>query len=386
MSAVRRGRRLGRWIALGVGAALGCDSPSGPGAPGRVIWGVAGEGWGVQPAVDSSTVYFADARHTVLAVDKRTGSVRWRQRTPVTTPYTRGNNLVLAGDVVVFPDGDLHAFDRRTGARRWEFTPPNLDQPGYGRLAVKGSVIYAGTPEGRVYAVEAVTGQALWTADLSGGDSTIATFDPVIDGDRLYVGIKRYSVPARGALAALDLATGRELWRRDFEPLTPDRYSGCLGNAVVSGGMVYATTEDGHIHALDRDVGATQWVVPPLDTFPSGQRVWYDWRGLGIAGGVLVASSLTGFVVGIDARDGRERWRTSHTTISAWKPIATSDGVAYVEHGGFLVVYDIRTGAVRWRIATGVGVGPPNGMFAPPALEPGRLYGAGTDGFFALTR
>ena len=89
----------------------------------------------------------------------------------------------------------------------------------------------------------------------SGVTATFQATPIVVDGV-IYV-----SLPFSG-VAALDAATGRELWRYKHESRTTKLCCGPANRGVaVSGGLVYVGTVDGRLVALDAKTGATVWDV-----------------------------------------------------------------------------------------------------------------------------
>ena len=85
-----------------------------------------------------------------------------------------------------------------------------------------------------------------------------ATFQatPIEVGGVIYI-----SLPFSG-VAALDAATGHELWRYKHESRTTKLCCGPANRGVaVSGGMVYVGTVDGRLVALDAKTGAKVWDI-----------------------------------------------------------------------------------------------------------------------------
>lgn len=363
----------------------GCGStPSAPGSQ-RVLWRVEGRGWHVTPSVDATNVYFGSIDHELLAVDQASGAVRWRRNTGAEGPYTLGYSTLVVGNLIVIGDADVYAFDRRTGAPRWMFRPPELDYTGRGQLAVSGGIIYTGSNLNRVFAIDAATGSERWRVQLPGDDRSSA-FHPTTHDGMVFAGIKRFGIPTTGALAALDAETGAIRWVREFDAGYPGAIYGCLGGAVFHGANVIVAVEDGRIHALDRVTGATRWIAPRVHPIPPEPGGGYgDKRPLVVVGDIVVAGSDRGILVGLDAATGLERWRWRQAG-STVAPITDDGQSAFVRiGGGELIALDAGTGVVRWREgAGGMGRG---GTFASSPIAVGdRLYAAGFDGYYALRR
>ncbi|HEY0037275.1 MAG TPA: PQQ-binding-like beta-propeller repeat protein [Longimicrobium sp.] len=377
-----------KWAAvLGTAACSPATTPgdeekTGPGAPPGTEWRVAGQGWGT-PSVDPATVFFTGRAHEVVAVDRARGTVRWRASTGQATASTAGFNTVVAGDVVVVPDIALYGFDRQTGALRWRFAPEG-GSPGAANLASDGETVYAGSLEGRVYAVDARTGAARWTVELGRGEG-VAAFDPTIADGTVYVGIKRLTIPNTGALVALDAATGAVRWSREFTSDDPRLGTGCFGGAVVYGGLVIVSIQDGTVAALDRGTGAVRWRASRLSNLPlgAGGSPDSDMRPLVLAGEAVVAGSTTGVVTALDAATGAERWRAFANRGSAVYPLAVDGERVYVNHfAGQLAAFSLHDGALLWLAGdnrNGFG-----DFVNAPRVDGEHVYLSGHGGYHAL--
>ncbi len=350
---------------------------------GRLLWQIDGPGIGT-PAVDAATVYFPGEDHEVIAVARETGAVRWRARTRAPGSYTNGKNTVIVGDVVAFSDATVWGFDRATGELRWAA----VDGPygaGYGYLATDGTTLYAATDSAYVYAIDPQTGRARWTTSVTSPPSTRA-FNPVVADGVVFVGLTTYGFPDTGGLAALDAATGDVRWFQPFKPERPDMPAGCTGLAVTFGDLVIASGLDGGIRALDRTTGAVRWTQPrPTVSDPRALPNTYgDLRLLTISGSVLIASSVTGYVLAYDAATGQERWRSNTKFGSAVHPLYNDGSLAYVVHlGGQLAAMDIASGAVRWTAGTNQ-PGQWGEFLGAPAVRDGNLYITGRTAMYAI--
>lgn len=152
----------------------------------------------------------------------------------------------------------------------------------------------------RALALDERTGKILWTrewnADYKGLATTYATgprATPTVDGDRVYV------LGAMGALVCLRVATGDELWRRDFvrEFGTQVPVWGMVGAPVVDGPRVIAVVggrPDAKVIAFDKITGKELWralsgessepgYAPPVLIETGGSRQAIVWHAGGVA-------------------------------------------------------------------------------------------------------
>jgi outer membrane protein assembly factor BamB len=141
-----------------------------------------------KPVIRGRNVYAVNANDTVIAVDRKTGERRWSQhRAPALGMEVAGYSgpLVLRGLVYVgFSDGNVTAYDADTGAERWQ--PVDLsaeaeealgDVPRYldvdttpvPGIIDESPVIYVGSYDGGVYALDADSGNKVWgRAEVTG--------------------------------------------------------------------------------------------------------------------------------------------------------------------------------------------------------------------------
>jgi outer membrane protein assembly factor BamB len=344
---------------------------------------VKGEGWG-RPAVDATAAYFLAKDHRVLAFEATTGSLRWQQPTGATGFTTSGSMVLVAAELVIAGDYDVIAFDRTNGAFRWRFVPREGYGPGNYLGDVADGLVYAGSPAGRIYAIDAVTGRSRWTAVVADDRRTVV-FEPTTNGDLVVAGFGVSTVPNTGGLVALDAKTGLERWRIAFpRPSNPALGSNSAGNPILVDDLVVAATGYGAIYAFDRDDGSVRWSIPALAGLPSDTLISpeFDFRPLARTGRTLFAGSLTGYLVAYSLDTLRERWRRGGPQhISIAFNISSDERSVYVPYlGGSLIALNVLNGTERWRTSPG------SGAFSFPLLPAGnRLYVASSSsGFHAL--
>lgn len=360
---------------LGLGP-IACHDATDPNQAGRVIWQVAGPGWLITPSHDSARVFFGTMDHRVIALDRLSGKELWEASTGLGPGgATAGDNTLVVGDVVVLGDIDVYAFDRLTGEQRWVFRAGISDAAGTDRLSTDSETIFASSPYGRVYAIDAESGKQQWTTQIPGGEARTSTIDPVVSDGVVYVGVWHETHPLTGGLAALDAATGQILWVHDFVPRSPELDSYCLGGAVVYGSLVIASSADGRVYGLDRASGDVRWLAPAVDGFPYG-----DARGLALAGSIVITGSMGGTSVGLDAATGKILWSTPVSGSSLGRDMVADSDIA-VFGPGEIVALDPKTGAILWRTGAGKQGG---GYYGFPEIDGTSIYANRQDGFVAL--
>jgi outer membrane protein assembly factor BamB len=351
--------------------------------PAVSLWHVKGEGWG-RPAADETSAYFLSKDHRLLAFDAATGALRWQKVTGATGLTTSGSMVFVAGDSVVTGDYDVVAFDRSTGALRWRFVPTEGYGPGSYLGVVADGLVYTGSPAGRVYGIDAVTGRSRWTAVVADDRRTVV-FEPTADRELVVAGYGVSTVPNTGGVVALEAKTGRERWRTAFpRPSNPALGSNSAGNPILVDDLVIASTGYGAIYGFDREDGSIRWSIPTLGGLPSDtlSSPEFDFRPLARTGRTLLAGSLTGYLVAYSLDTLREIWRRAGPRhISIAFNISSDERSVYVPYlGGSLIALNVLTGSERWRTSTA------SGAFSFPLLPAGnRLFVASSSsGFYAL--
>ena len=130
--------------------------------------------------------------------------------------------------------------------------------------------VLAGAKSGDVYAVDAATGKLQWNVKAGrGGVLAGVYFGMAVSGDRVFVPVsdaddhEPHSEPARPGLYALDLKTGKYLWK------VPDTGESCkdrprcvpgIASAIsVTGNLVIAPGTDGWLRIRDTRTGKQLW-------------------------------------------------------------------------------------------------------------------------------
>lgn len=231
-----------------------------------------------RPAVAHGLVFVASQQDTLYALDAATGAWKWHHRAEAkaTGGFTiYGAAAAIAGGDVVYvshSDGLAAAIDAKAGAAMWKkqlaVTGDHLDVDG---LALDAGRLYAACYSGSVVAVNARTGEIVWTAAAPGASRVavaeglvVAVTASTIDAFSIADGSRAWSVPMRGSpetdpvpagrwmlvptgeqgLLWLETASGRVL--RVFDPGT-----GVSASPAILGRRVYVLSNGGDLYALD---------------------------------------------------------------------------------------------------------------------------------------
>ncbi|MFG2054179.1 PQQ-binding-like beta-propeller repeat protein [Micromonospora sp. NPDC048930] len=143
-------------------------------------------------------------------------------------------------------------------------------------------------------------------------------------------------------VVAFDVGTGRPVWTAELEAAngasTPAFGAGLV---FIQTGRSYKSPA-GRLVALDPRSGRQLWYVVTEGGVCGGADALGDPPV--IADGVAVVPAPDGYIQGIGARDGSERWRTR----LAGAPAAIADGVVLVGTQTAYTGLDLATGRQRW--------------------------------------
>ncbi len=170
----------------------------------------------VWPNGDLSSTRSA-AESTITAQSVRRLRVAWRYRVG-----GKGGVFGLLTSTALMRDGiayvqdttsSVYAIDLATGRKRWARLErePNDGPNG---LSLVGDTLYGAT-DASVFALAASDGRELWSTWLVSRTEQFVNIAPVVDRGRVYVSTVGFPPGGRGAIYALDAATGKQRWRFD---------------------------------------------------------------------------------------------------------------------------------------------------------------------------
>jgi outer membrane protein assembly factor BamB len=235
-------------------------------------------------------------------------------------------------------------------------------------VVADGALVIADPVTGGVLALDTATGQQLWhiTSTGSGGVLGLAAA-----GDVAYAGYAAFT-DTTGGVTALSARTGDLLWAAQFAANT-DTNAGL----TATDGTVFATTSNGEIYAFGATKGKKLWR-------DSGRKVTFLGTPLVVSGGVLYAasdnSSTTPIPVlyAIHAASGRGIWQRSLRASDNPTFLAVADGVLFLgdtangQGSGYLSARNAATGEQLWEVQ------PPGGVF-PVAATAGNVVYSGSN-------
>jgi outer membrane protein assembly factor BamB len=236
----------------------------------------------------------------------------------------------------------------RPGTGLWSFET----NAAVASLVVNGGVVYVGTVQQAVYALDALTGKPLWHHLMDKGQTYFLALanGAVIAADGYNGVAPTYYV---GGVYALDAGTGKLLWSTDAVDVIGLDAAGDV--AYVGNGLKNPLT--GGVTAVSARTGELLW------TFNFPEPIEPD-SGLVQSGGVVYVTTGLGEIFALDASTGGQLWRYNDSAIAFTTPPAVADGIVYASNSqnrrssASPVLYAIRagTGQVLWQRPLGTGL------------------------------
>jgi outer membrane protein assembly factor BamB len=241
-------------------------------------------------------------------------------------------------------------------------------------------VIYFGSDDHNVYAVDAATGRQIWK---------VSTLGPVASSPAVAGGIV-YFTSYDGRFYAVDAKNGKLKWKfatggerryeakglHGIQPKTQtiaDPWDVYLSSPVVAGGTVYAGSGDGHVYALDAASGELRWKFQAGDVVHASPA--FD-------SGTLYFGSWDSFLYAVDAATGKEKWRVKggedpvmHNQIGFQSSPSVANGIVYTGcRDSNVYAIDAATGKEKWRFNNQM-----SWVNSSPAVVKGKVLFATSD-------
>ncbi len=320
-------------------------------------------------AADPPALFRGDAAHRgVFAGDAGNGfgGVAWRVQTggAVQGSPVASGSLLYVGST----DGLLYAIDRPSGAVRWthDAHAPIASSP-----AVAEGIVAFTSRDRKLHALDARTGRERWQlafgADLpwpwghESGDFYLSS--PNYAGGTLYVGA------GDGQLYAVRARDGSVQWKA----ATRGRVR---SSPAVDGDLVFVGSADGALYAFETATGRQRWRFETEGSRLASGSFGYDRRTVqsspAVSDGIVFVGARDGFLYAVDRERGTLRWRADHEISWVNTSPAVRNGMVFAgsSDGRFVQAVDAQTGVERWRVTT------PSLVWASPALAGDVVYAA----------
>ena len=255
------------------------------------------------PAVNGGIIYIGSSDSNIYALDAKTGSKLWSYHAGQPNEAVTPTTAVVTGGVVYASSSDeashsyLFALDAKTGGELWRvqvndqlFTNPQVDN---GVIYIASSALdQAGGPsttDSYVYAFSTKDGSQTWR---SGKISDVILAAPAVAGGVVYFGSRNNNV------YALNAGNGTEIWHHNTGGAV--FASPQVANSVVYVGMSGGGAGNNSIVALNSKDGSTRW-----------QHTITNYAGANIVvnNDVIYVGSSDSVVYALKATNGSQMWK-----------------------------------------------------------------------------
>ncbi|HPC56047.1 MAG TPA: PQQ-binding-like beta-propeller repeat protein [Methanolinea sp.] len=270
----------------------------------------------------------------------------------------------VAGGIVYIgsQDRNLYALNATTGEILWKYDTMERNDIVSSSPAVANGVVYIGGLKTKVHAVDAYSGDLLWkykvpirTTSRSGISSS-----PTVTGGTIFI------ANMDGVVYAFDEETGTLLWNYTVPQATGGE-RGIYASPAVADGAVYVLTYDGDLYVLDASTGTLLWSYETAGDYGA-------YASPAVSGGVVyTGSGLNGPFRALDARTGALLWEAP-SVVSAYSSPAVAHGVVYTgSMDNSIYALDASDGTILWNFTTG------DKVYSSPAVAHGVVYAGSND-------
>ena len=388
------GRQTMRWysclvfVACGLGGAVTAHAQANWTTYGGADWN---QRWSTLKQINAQNVHSLVAR-MVFQTGTRPGSF---ENTPivagdtmyVTTPY---DEAVIAYNLDT--RREIWRFSYKLGSSSYCCGPDNRG------VALAGGKVFFGTLDGHVVALNAHTGQQVWDTQIASADSGYSiTPAPLIVGQTVVVGVSGGEYGIRGHVDALNIDTGKPVWRwysipaPGEDPVAPNGWWGVWAPKAEEADLhrdIAREKADSATHAdAWKQGGGGVWMTPAYDKDLNLLFLTVGNPSPDLDGSARPGDNLfTDCIVAIDASTGKTRWYYQVVPHDVWDLDETSPPAVVMLDGRKVVV---QAGKTAWAYVLDAKTGrlirktqnftPQKNMFALPTPE-GTLMLPGANG------
>jgi len=165
------------------------------------------------------------------------------------------SNPIINKDTIYFitNNNQLYALNKSDGKIKWIHSgiEKNTAILGVANPVIYENMVFASYSSGELYAIEQKTGNTIWSETLIqkvNNFNKLKTSDidatPIIKDDKIY------AVSNAGVLAALELQTGKKIWKKNFASIT---------NYWLVDKFIFVINNNNILVSIDIKNGAVQW-------------------------------------------------------------------------------------------------------------------------------
>lgn len=238
----------------------------------NTLWKVKTEGQVISsPVVVDKVLYVGSGDQNLYAIDAISGAVKWQYKTDGAIPTTP----VISNGKVLFLsyDGFFYALDQKDGELVWKFKTggehkfqvkdyyngsfkPDFWDFYLSSAVVNNEMVYFGSSDSNVYALNIETGEKIWQYKTGGSIHS----SPAIYENFLIVGSWDSNI------YCLDATIGTENWKYETgKDIDQYIWIGIQASPSISDGIAYVGSRDAKFYALNIISGDTLWTKDEFD-------------------------------------------------------------------------------------------------------------------------
>ncbi len=224
---------------------------------------------------------------------------------------------------------------------------------GISSLICSNDIIYFGSKDGNLYAVDTATNKELW--HFSSGGPILC--QPYIYNDLLFFS-------STGTFYALNITTGEQVWKNDQEANTTyrhDKWDFHDSSPVVDNNVVYFGNLSGHVYGFDIENGEKVWDFTAEATVRSTPY---------IADGIMYFGDWNGVFYSVDIETKEVKWKIHNNKPFQSSPTIYDNTIFYSGRDTKLHAVDVSTGEEKWSYADPIG----SWITAYPIVLDGIVY------------
>jgi len=293
---------------------------------------------------DDGHLFVTSGYRFIANLDAASGATVWQKQTDTEfhAPPTLVGNDVVATDV----DNQIFAFHRDTGEMDWTYQaiaePARILRTGAPIAA--DTTVYAPFSSGELVAINANTGDPIWDQVLAQSSRTNALSEirDIAGRPVLYNGVV-FAASHAGVFQAMDAKTGNPVWTVDADS---------INSPWVAGDVVYLVTLQGELLCVSRETGGIYWIQDLNTGFQKTKKGFFGmgreklvgklpiWTGPILASNRLVLVNSLGQAVALDPKTGAKTDTINIGGPGYIAPIAVGDKM-------FVVTDDAKLVAIR---------------------------------------
>ncbi len=225
---------------------------------------------------------------------------------------------------IITPMQRSYALSLSTGDLLWQHQSPNYPPAQLTSappVASVGRYAIFGYGDGSLFALDSRSGRVLWKSNLTFRRRSDALADILdISAPPVIMDGVVYATGYSGKTAALDLASGTELWSL---PLSTSGWLAVFGNAI------FAIDNQGVLSAFSRASGKVIWERQLRAYMDKKKRKRILWNGPLLMDGTLLVSGSNGDLLLVDSLSG-EVLTSKHFNTSFLTPPISANGLVYI--------------------------------------------------------